>query len=95
MAMLRNVLGVWTVMLSLAEVNAIRITWATVLDNRPASALARALGATPQQVTVALATAQVFPALVAAALGIFGGASLFSPQSTRSPAATALPRPGS
>jgi putative ABC transport system permease protein len=69
---LRQVLGVWTViLLALAAVNAIVITWATVLDNRHSSALARALGATPQEVTIALATAQVLPALLGAILGIF------------------------
>ena len=77
---LRHVLGVWTViLLSLAAVNAIVITWATVLDNRHASALARALGATPQEVTVALAAAQVLPALIGAVLGVFpGGFGLFA-----------------
>lgn len=76
---LRHVLGVWTViLLSLAAVNAIVITWATVIDNRHASALARALGATPQELTVALATAQVLPALAGAVLGAFpGGFALF------------------
>ncbi|WP_084195909.1 FtsX-like permease family protein [Streptosporangium amethystogenes] len=73
-AVLRHVLLVWTViLLSLAAVNAIVITWATVLDNRHASALARALGATPQEMTVALAAAQVLPALVGAVLGVFPG----------------------
>lgn len=77
---LRHVLLVWTViLLCLAGVNAIVITWATVLDNRHASALARALGATPQEVTVALAAAQVLPALLGAALGVFpGGYLLFA-----------------
>ncbi len=77
---LRQVLGVWTViLLALAAVNAVVITWATVLDNRHASALARALGATPQQVTVALAAAQVLPALAGAVLGVFpGGWALFA-----------------
>ena len=47
-AVLRHVLGVWTfILLALAAVNAIVITWATVLDNRHASAVLRALGATP------------------------------------------------
>lgn len=59
---LRHVLLVWTViLLSLAAVNAIFITWATVLDNRHSSALTRALGATPRQVSAALAAAQVLP----------------------------------
>ncbi|WP_066940774.1 FtsX-like permease family protein [Microtetraspora fusca] len=79
-AVLRHVLLVWTViLLTLAAVNAIVITWATVLDNRHASALARALGATPREVTVALATAQVLPALLGAVMGVFpGGFLLFS-----------------
>jgi putative ABC transport system permease protein len=77
---LRHVLGVWTViLLLLAAVNAIVITWATVLDNRQASAVARALGATRLEVTVALAAAQVLPALLGAVLGVFpGGYLLFA-----------------
>ncbi|WP_431915656.1 FtsX-like permease family protein [Nonomuraea jabiensis] len=77
---LRHVLLVWTViLLCLAAVNAIVITWATVLDNRHASALARVLGATPQEMTVALAAAQVLPALAGAVLGAFpGGWALFA-----------------
>jgi ABC-type lipoprotein release transport system permease subunit len=77
---LRHVLLVWTViLLSLAAVNAIFITWATVLDNRHASALARALGATPREVSAALAAAQVLPALAGAILGVFpGGVALFA-----------------
>jgi ABC-type lipoprotein release transport system permease subunit len=77
---LRHVLLVWTViLLSLAAVNAIVITWATVLDNRHSSALARALGATPRDVSAALAAAQVLPALVGAVLGVFpGGFALFA-----------------
>ncbi|GIH18633.1 FtsX-like permease family protein [Rugosimonospora africana] len=77
---LRHVLGVWAViLLCLATVNAIVITWATVLDNRRSSALARALGATPREVSVALAAAQVLPALVGAIVGVFPvGFALFS-----------------
>jgi ABC-type lipoprotein release transport system permease subunit len=77
---LQHVLLVWTViLLSLAAVNAIVITWATALDNRHASALVRALGATPQEVTVALSAAQVLPALIGAVLGVFpGGFALFA-----------------
>jgi ABC-type lipoprotein release transport system permease subunit len=77
--LLRQVLlVVMVVLLSLAAVNAIFITWATVLDNRHASALARALGATPRDVGAALAAAQVLPALAGAILGVFpGGFALF------------------
>lgn len=79
-ATLRHVLLVWMVILfSLAAVNAVFITWATVLDNRHSSALARALGATPGDVATALAAAQVLPALVGALLGAFpGGFALFA-----------------
>jgi ABC-type lipoprotein release transport system permease subunit len=78
--LLRQVLLVVMVtLLSLAAVNAVFITWATVLDNRHASALARALGATPREVSAALAAAQVLPALVGAVLGVFpGGFALFA-----------------
>jgi ABC-type lipoprotein release transport system permease subunit len=76
---LRHVLGIWMVfLLTLAAVNAIVITWATVLDNRRSSALARALGATPREVGAALAAAQVLPALAGAVLGFPGGLALFT-----------------
>jgi ABC-type lipoprotein release transport system permease subunit len=77
--LLRQVLlVVMVILLSLAAVNAIFITWATVLDNRHSSALARALGATPREVSAALAAAQVLPALVGAILGVLpGGFALF------------------
>jgi putative ABC transport system permease protein len=74
-----KVLLVITVMLAaLAAVNAIVVTWATALDNRHSSALARALGATPQQVSTGLSAAQVLPALGGAVLGIPGGLALFA-----------------
>jgi putative ABC transport system permease protein len=77
--LLRQVLlTVMVILLSLAAVNAIFITWATVLDNRHSSALARALGATPSEVGSALAAVQVLPALAGAVLGVFpGGFALF------------------
>ncbi|MFI6509622.1 FtsX-like permease family protein [Streptosporangium sp. NPDC050855] len=77
---LRRVLLVWTVvLLCLAAVNAVAVTWATVLDNRHSSALARALGATPGEVSAALAAAQVLPALAGAVAGVFpGGPALFA-----------------
>ena len=60
---LNQVLLVITITLvALAAVNTVFITWATALDGRHASALARALGATPQQVSAALSAAQVLPA---------------------------------
>jgi putative ABC transport system permease protein len=62
----------------LAAVNAVFITWATALDNKRSSALARALGATPQQVTAGLSAAQLLPALAGALLGIPGGLELIA-----------------
>ncbi len=74
-----QVLLVITVTLvALAAVNAIVVTWATVLDAKHTSALARALGATPQQVSTGLSAAQVLPAFAGAVLGIPGGLALFA-----------------
>ncbi|GAA4977039.1 FtsX-like permease family protein [Actinoplanes utahensis] len=76
-ATLRRTILVWTVtLLILAAVNAVVIAWATVLDNRRTSALARSLGATPAQVSLALAAAQTLPALAGAVLGVYPGGPL-------------------
>ena len=73
-----KVLLVITVMLVvLAAVNTVFITWTTALDGRHSSALARALGATPQEVSTGLSAAQVLPALTGAMLGIPGGLGLY------------------
>jgi ABC-type lipoprotein release transport system permease subunit len=61
----------------LAAVNALLITWATVLDTRHSSALSRALGATPGQVSAGLAVAQMLPALAAAIVGVPAGLLLY------------------
>ncbi|WP_030441460.1 FtsX-like permease family protein [Actinoplanes subtropicus] len=60
-------------LLVLAAANTVFLTWATVADARHASALARAFGATPSQVTGGLAAAQVVPAAVGALLGLPAG----------------------
>jgi putative ABC transport system permease protein len=65
-------------LVSLAAINAIFITSATVIDNRHASALARALGATPHEVSRGLSAAQVLPAFAGALLGIPGGLGLLA-----------------
>jgi ABC-type antimicrobial peptide transport system permease subunit len=76
---LNQVLLIITITLvALAAVNAIVITWATALDSRHASAVARALGATPQQVSTGLTAAQLLSALAGAILGIPGGIALFA-----------------
>ena len=72
-----QVLWVITIMLIvLAAINAILITWATVIDGRHASALARALGATPQQVSEALTASQFLSVLPGSILGIPLGIAL-------------------
>ena len=74
-----QVLLVVTIMLvALAAVNAVFITWATVQDSRHAAAVTRALGATAAQVAVGLSAAQVFPAILGGLLGIAGGYGLFT-----------------
>jgi putative ABC transport system permease protein len=76
---LSDVLALIAVMLvAQAAVNAVFITWATVLDARRTSALARALGATPGQVAAGLSAAQVLPALAGAIVGIPAGLELFA-----------------
>jgi putative ABC transport system permease protein len=72
-----QVLLVITVMLLvLAAVNALLITWATVLDSRHASALARALGATPQQITAGLSSSQLLSVIPGSILGVPLGIAL-------------------
>jgi ABC-type lipoprotein release transport system permease subunit len=74
-----QVMAVLTVVLiTLAEVNALVTGWATALDARQPSALTRALGGTPRQVTVGLAAAQALSALPGALIGIPLGIVLFT-----------------
>jgi putative ABC transport system permease protein len=61
----------------LAAVNAVFIAWATALDARHSAALARALGATPEQITSGLSAAQLLPALAGALLGIPAGIGIY------------------
>jgi putative ABC transport system permease protein len=66
------------VLVALTVLNAVCAAWATVLDSRHASALARALGTTPRQVAAGIAAAQVIPAVPGALLGIPLGIGLFA-----------------
>jgi ABC-type lipoprotein release transport system permease subunit len=61
----------------LAAVNAVFIAWTTVLEARHPAALARALGATPEQITTGLSASQLPPALLGALLGIPGGVGIY------------------
>ena len=65
------------VLVALAVLNAVCAAWATVLDFRRSAALARALGASPRQVSAGVAWAQVLPAVPGALLGIPLGLGLF------------------
>jgi putative ABC transport system permease protein len=79
------------VLVALAVLNAICAAWATVLDARHASALARALGAAPRQVTEGIAAAQVLPAVPGALLGVPLGIVLFIVANGAGTAATTVP----
>jgi ABC-type lipoprotein release transport system permease subunit len=68
---------VTTVLVALAGLNAVCTAWATVLDYRRSAALARALGASPRQVSAGVAWAQVLPAVPGSLLGIPLGLALF------------------
>ena len=59
-----------------AALNAIFTTWATVIDAQRPTALAKALGATPGQITAGLTTSQLMPGLLAACAGIPLGLAL-------------------
>ena len=65
--------AVTAVLIALAMINAVIVTWATALDSQRALAVARAFGATPGQVAVGLATAQTVPALIGGILGVPAG----------------------
>jgi putative ABC transport system permease protein len=66
------------ILMIFAAVNAIFTTWATVIDAQKPTALARALGATPRQVTAGLTSAQLLPAFAAACIGIPAGLALYA-----------------
>ncbi|MEU8263317.1 FtsX-like permease family protein [Micromonospora sp. NPDC048999] len=61
----------------LALINAVVSTWTAVLDARHPLAVARTLGATPAQVTVGMAVAQLLPAIPGVALGVPAGIGLY------------------
>jgi putative ABC transport system permease protein len=61
----------------LAAIDAVFIAWSSALDTRHAGALARALGATPKQLTAGLSMALALPVLLGALLGIPGGILIY------------------
>jgi ABC-type lipoprotein release transport system permease subunit len=64
-------------LLVLAAVNTVFMAWATVTEARHTSALARAFGATPGQVSAGLSAAQLLPALLGAVVGVPTGLYLY------------------
>jgi len=62
----------------LTVLNALCAAWVTVRDTRLVPALARALGASPDQLMAGIAAAQVLPAVPGALLGIPLGIGLFA-----------------
>ena len=61
----------------LTAINAVFIAWSSALDARRPAALARALGATPRQVTLGMSAALALPAFFGALLGIPGGILIY------------------
>ncbi|MGH9093158.1 MAG: FtsX-like permease family protein, partial [Acidimicrobiales bacterium] len=74
-----DVMLVFTVALVLlALVNAVLVTWATVQDARHVTAVERALGASPEQATLAVVLAQLLSALPGAVAGVPVGIGLYA-----------------
>jgi putative ABC transport system permease protein len=70
-------LVITVVLVILAAINAIFTAWTTALDARHQLAVARSLGATPQQVSAGLSAAQLLAAVPGAIVGIPAGIALF------------------
>jgi len=66
----RLMLAITVLLVALAIVNILTFTWTTAMEARATMAIARALGATPGQVTTALSAAQLLPGLPGAVLGV-------------------------
>jgi putative ABC transport system permease protein len=72
-----TIMAVAVALLALVALNTVVITWSTALDARRSLAVARAFGATPGQVTAALAVAQLPSAVAGAAIGMPVGVVLY------------------
>lgn len=64
------------VLVVLAAINAIFITWSTAIDARHQLTVARALGATPDQISAGLSAAQIISAIPGAIVGLPAGIEL-------------------
>ncbi|NUP04042.1 MAG: ABC transporter permease [Nonomuraea sp.] len=74
----RLLLAVTALLITLAVVNTLTFTWTNAMEARTNTAIARALGATPGQVTAGLSAAQLLPGLPGAVLGIPLGQGVLS-----------------
>ena len=75
----RLLLAVTVLVITLALVNTVTLTWTTAIEARANMAIARTLGATPGQITAGLSVAQLLPALSGALAGILMGIVLYGP----------------
>ncbi|WP_182873345.1 ABC transporter permease [Microbispora sp. H10670] len=84
----RLMLAVVVLLITLAVVNTLTLTWTTAMETRASMAVARTLGATPGQISAGLSAAQVLPALPGAlagvplgigVCGIFGARNMITP----------------
>ncbi|WP_263657406.1 FtsX-like permease family protein [Nonomuraea gerenzanensis] len=66
----RLLLAVTVLLIVLALVNTVTFTWTTAVEARANMAIARALGATPGQVSAGLSTAQLLPTLAGVLIGL-------------------------
>ncbi|MEU0565054.1 FtsX-like permease family protein [Nonomuraea sp. NPDC005983] len=81
-------LAVAILLIALAVVNTITLTWTTAMEARVNMAIARTLGATPGQITAGLSTAQLLPSLPGALIGVplgIGLCSLFAAGNSTNP----------
>ncbi|TMR96596.1 ABC transporter permease [Nonomuraea basaltis] len=81
-------LAVTILLIALAVVNTITLTWTTAIEAEANMAIARTLGATPGQISAGLSTAQLLPSLPGAIIGIplgIGLLSLFAARNSTEP----------
>ncbi|MFF4621598.1 ABC transporter permease [Nonomuraea jabiensis] len=79
----RLLLAVTILLIALAIVNTITLTWTTAMEARANTAIARTLGATPGQISAGLSTAQLLANLPGAIIGAPLGIGLFALFSAR------------
>ncbi|TMR22686.1 FtsX-like permease family protein [Nonomuraea turkmeniaca] len=71
-------LAVTILLIALAVVNTITLTWTTAIEAQANMAIARTLGATPGQISAGLSIAQLLPSLPGAVIGVPLGVGLLS-----------------